>query len=359
MKKVLAVIGARPQFVKAAAITRAHHASAAKKRFRFVWVHTGQHYDVRLSRVFFREFSLPKPRYNLRVGSLPHTKQIGRMFEGLERVMMKENPDLVLVFGDTNSTLAGALAAAKLQVPVAHIEAGLRSFNRAMPEETNRVVTDVLSSLWFCPTAFARKQLLREGIRKNVHLVGDVMADVLAANVKKMKRARRAPYYLATIHRNTNTDIPSRLAAIFRGLAAMDREVLMPLHPRTRNAMRRNAAAQKIVRSAANLKLLQPQPYLKMLSLEKYADGVITDSGGVQKEAFWLGIPCVTLRRETEWSETLASGMNTLCEPSAKAIRSAFRRMEKTVRRKSLPVSGASARIIRVLDRFLAKRKNV
>ncbi len=352
--KVAAVIGARPQFIKAAAIEHAWKGSPYRKKLQIVWLHTGQHYDYRMSKVFFKELRLPEPRYNLRVGSLSHAAQTGKMLAGIESIFQKEKPAMALVFGDTNSTLAGALAAAKMQIPVAHVEAGLRSANRAMPEEVNRIATDHASQLLFCPTEDAKRLLAREGVKKGVHVSGDVMADILRAGSKRLKRPDRRPYYLATIHRNTNTDDPSRLGRIFSALAGLDHLVLMPLHPRTAKLAKKSAAVRRCLSSAKNLRLLPPQPYFKMLALEKFSKGVITDSGGVQKEAFWLGVPCVTLRRETEWKETLRAGMNTLCEPSAPVILKAFKRMRRQAAA-HLPKQGASLAILRTIDGYLRK----
>lgn len=357
--KIVAVIGARPQFVKAAAIVRAWRKSPAGRSLSFVWVHTGQHYDHRLSGIFFKELSLPKPRYDLRVGSLPHASQTGRMLSGIEKVLRSEKPDMVLVFGDTNSTLAGALAAAKLCIPVAHVEAGLRSFNRALPEELNRVVTDRISDLFFCPTASAVRQLAHEGITRGVFLVGDVMADVLRQHHKIPAHTNSRPYYLATIHRNTNTDTPSRLARIFRALDGLDEKVVLPLHPRTAGKIQKNERLRKTLALAENIRTIQPVSYEKMLALEKTAKGILTDSGGVQKEAFLLRVPCVTLRTETEWPETLRYGWNELCEPSAKKILKSFARIKR--RRGRTPAvfgrGNAALKIIQILKKDLEARK--
>ena len=358
--KVAAVIGARPQFIKAAALARAHRASSLKNNLSFVWIHTGQHYDHRLSQVFFDELSIPKPQYHLGVGSLPQGAQTGLMMGRIEEVLVKEKPDGVLVFGDTNSTLAGALCAAKLSIPVFHVEAGLRSFNTDMPEEVNRVATDRISSVLFCPTQDSADQLKKEGMGKNAHVVGDVMADILyfyRTNLKKSKE--KNPYYLATIHRNTNTDDPKRLAKVFAALASLDRRVILPLHPRTRDKIKKNPIIQKTVSDSNRLTLIEPVPYLEMLNLEKHAQGVITDSGGVQKEAFMQGVPCVTLREETEWKETLKHGLNTLCEPDAFKILKAFRKMRST--KKSSPKflygrGDASSKILKLMLRHLNRQ---
>ncbi len=327
--RVLNVVGARPQFVKAAVVSRALRASG---RHEEVLVHTGQHYDSNMSQVFFEELGIPEPDHHLGVGSSSHGDQTGRMLIAIEPVIVAAEPDVVLVYGDTNSTLAGALAAAKLHVPVAHVEAGLRSFNRRMPEEVNRVLTDHVSDLLFTPTATATANLLREGVdAAKVYEVGDVMHD---ASLHYSRRARdRDPlrvlgsqpedgYVLATIHRAENTDAPDRLEAILEGLAAMaeDLPVVLPLHPRTRRAIERQGLERLLTRLGA----LEPVGYLDMLALEARARAIVTDSGGVQKEAYFLRVPCVTVRDETEWTETVAAGWNRLVTPlSAAALRDA------------------------------------
>ncbi len=298
---------------------------------REVLVHTGQHFDHGMSQRFFDELSIPMPRYNLGIGSGKHGAQTGRMLEAFERVLIDECPAWVLVYGDTNSTLAGALAAAKLGIPVAHIEAGLRSFNRAMPEEINRVTTDHLSSLLFAPTDAAVANLAREGIEGNsVVRTGDVMYDAMlhyARNLDDGALARWGVrpdgYALATVHRAENTDDPERLAAIFGGLSAFagNIPVILPLHPRTRYALERLA-----IPLASALHLIEPVGFLDMLVLERHAHLVVTDSGGVQKEAYFHQVPCVTLRTETEWIELIKNGWNTLVPPvSAEAVAAGLR----------------------------------
>ena len=289
-------------------------------------VHTGQHYDAGLSDVFFRELDLPSPDHELGVGSGPHGAQTGRMLEGVEDVIVRDRPDVVLVVGDTNSTLAGALASAKLGVPVAHVEAGLRSYRREMPEEINRVLTDHLSSLLFCPSNTSVANLRKEGIEQGVHQMGDVMFDVLSHHLPpSVERARivrdlgieHGDFALATIHRAENTGEPARLASILACLervASLGMPVVLPTHPRTRRAL-------ADVRPAHGVHLIPPASYLQMLSLEASASVILTDSGGVQKEAYWLGVPCVTLRDETEWVETVDLGWNVVagCDPDAVA----------------------------------------
>ncbi len=308
--KVLSVVGARPQFVKALAVSR-----ALRLMNREVLVHTGQHYDFQMSQVFFKELGLPVPDYNLGVGSGSHGEQTGRMLIALDEVMAKEKPDVVLVYGDTNSTLAGALAGAKLGVPVAHVEAGLRSFNRAMPEEINRVLTDHVSDLLFCPTPTAVDNLGREGISAGVYLVGDCMYDALLAGLELAEKAilhklglSPSRYFFLTVHRAANTDDPGNLEKIISALERAEQPVIFPVHPRTQKALQKFGLLEKI----KNLKLLEPVGYLDSLTLQKNARLVFTDSGGVQKEAFLLGVPCLTLREETEWVETVDLGANLL-----------------------------------------------
>lgn len=322
---LLTVVGARPQFVKVAPLARAF-----RKPFRHVLVHTGQHYDPEMSASFFEDLSIPEPDHHLGVRSGTHGAMTGRMLEALERVLLEVAPDMVVVVGDTNSTLAGALAAAKLGIPVAHVEAGLRSFDERMPEELNRRLTDHLSRLLFCPTHAAVDNLRREGITRGVFRVGDVMLDALQ---QQLSRARRrelphglAPgdFYLATIHRQENADDPARLASILCALEQLPRPVLLPLHPRTRTRLSRLRR-----RPAGALVLSPPLPYLTTLRAIAGARGVLTDSGGMQKEAFVLGTPCVTLRDTSEWVETLEAKANTLTGADPRRIAAAVRRIER------------------------------
>jgi UDP-N-acetylglucosamine 2-epimerase len=324
--KIVDVVGARPQFIKLAPILQAivkHNQKRPECPIQEVLVHTGQHYDYEMSQVFFDELGLKSPDYHLGVGSGTHGYQTGEMLKRIEEVLIKEKPDMVMVYGDTNTTLAGALAAAKLHIPVAHVEAGLRSFNREMPEEINRVLTDHISDFLFCPTQTAVENLRREGIEKGMYLVGDVMYDAVLLYLdlaeKKseiMERLGLKPksYALATVHRAENTDQPERLRAIFEGLERVAKEglpVILPLHPRTRKQLNALGIHPKEVQ------VLDPVSYLDMLVLEKNARVILTDSGGVQKEAFFFRVPCVTLREETEWVETVETGWNTLvgCDP--------------------------------------------
>lgn len=342
--KIATIVGARPQFIKAAALSRAisefnrsllcKGPEASKRRIREILIHTGQHYDYLMDRVFFEELEIPEPHYHLGVGSASHGRQTARMLEGLEEVLEKERPDLTIVYGDTNSTLAGALAAAKLHLPVAHVEAGLRSFDRHMPEEINRVLTDHLSTFLFCPTETAVRNLAKEGIKDGkatvVRKVGDVMydsilrysrlADQKATVLKDLGfepeatgqgvEVPKRSYYLATLHRAENTDDPKRLRSILSALDEIAKgvPVILPLHPRTKKRIE----AQHLTSKTRRLTIIQPVSYLNMLQLEKHALAILTDSGGVQKEAYWHGVPCLTLREETEWVETAISGRNLI-----------------------------------------------
>jgi UDP-N-acetylglucosamine 2-epimerase len=349
--KLVTIVGARPQFIKAAAVTRAVQRYNQKhpypQRLQEILVHTGQHYDYLMDRVFFEELKLPKPDYHLGVGSGPHAKQTGMMMERIETVLKKEKPMVVMVYGDTNSTLAGALAAAKLNIPVAHVEAGLRSYNRTMPEEINRLLTDHLSTLLFCPTAHAAQNLLREGIKDGndrvVKKVGDVMYDSIlyylnisgkkSAILKKLglltpNSKRRTPsYYLATLHRAENTDNPKNLKSILKALNEIgtNTPVVLPLHPRTKKMIE----THHLLSEFKNIKFIKPVSYLNMLQVEKNAKAILTDSGGVQKEAYWLKVPCFTLRDETEWVETVQSGWNTLVEAKTKKIIEEVKNLKK------------------------------
>jgi UDP-N-acetylglucosamine 2-epimerase len=305
--KVASIVGARPQFIKAAPLDR-----ELRELCQHVLIHTGQHYDYAMSAVFFEQLEIPEPHYNLGVGSASHGKQTGEILIRIEETLIEEQPHCVLVYGDTNSTLAGALAAVKLHLPVAHVEAGLRSFNRNMPEEINRVLTDHVANLLYCPTETARSNLLREGIAGGVFNFGDVMYDAVLQSSEAVDTASRllasldlrpASYLLATVHRPTNTDDQQNLASILRALASTDEIVVFPAHPRARQAMERLG-----LEVSSNVRLLEPVSYLDMLSLEKNARLILTDSGGVQKEAYFFGVPCLTLREETEWVETTEAG---------------------------------------------------
>jgi UDP-GlcNAc3NAcA epimerase len=320
--KIATIVGARPQFVKAAAFSRI---AATRAGCEEILIHTGQHYDANMSDVFFSELKIPPPRHHLGVGSGRHGAQTGKMMELIEDILLQEKPNVVLIYGDTNSTLAGALAAVKLHIPVAHVEAGLRSFNRAMPEEINRIVADSVSDVLFAPTWEAVAQLKAEGISGDkVVWSGDIMYD-MALLVREIA-LRSSPiirdlalkpkgYYLATIHRAENTDDPQRLAAIVQCLELVGREmpVVLPLHPRTRAALTRQNLLEPLARA---ITITEPLGFVDMVRLELDALAVVTDSGGVQKEAFFYRIPCFVLRNETEWVELIEAGWNTLVPPA-------------------------------------------
>ena len=321
MKRFLTVIGARPQFIKASVVSKAVEQSAELQE---IVVHTGQHFDVNMSDVFFAELGMRPPEHHLGIGGGRHGEMTGRMLSGIEEILIAEKPDGVLVYGDTNSTLAGALAAAKLHIPVAHVEAGLRSFNLRMPEEINRILTDRVSRWLFTPTATASTHLRTEGIpEEQIIEVGDVMYEValahggrVQADERVMKRMNLPPksYVLVTVHRAENTDDPTRLTVIVDALkrVADSLPVIWPLHPRTRRSLKKSG---NLPIDVQNLHLIEPAGYLDMVQLEKYASVIATDSGGVQKEAFFHGVPCVTLRDETEWVELVEAGWNRLAPP--------------------------------------------
>ncbi|MDQ7095573.1 UDP-N-acetylglucosamine 2-epimerase (non-hydrolyzing) [Desulfosporosinus sp. PR] len=350
--KVITVLGARPQFIKAAPLSEALRQDHEEKI-----IHTGQHYDYQMSDVFFEELGIPKPDYFLGVGSKHHGAQTGEMLTGVEEVLLQEKPDWVLVFGDTNSTLAGALAAAKLHIPIAHVEAGLRSYNRQMPEEVNRVLTDHLAALLFCPTDQAVQNLAREGLRQGVVRTGDVMADALYYHARRAAERRLddlAPYQeksylLATVHRAENTDDPSRLAGIIKAFARIDSRIVLPLHPRTKKLL-----GDHKISIPENVQVIDPVGYLEMILLEKGAELILTDSGGVQKEAYLWRVPCVTMRDETEWVETVQTGWNTLAGAETERIVKAveqYRRNPLPPYPENLYGSGrASAEIVAALE---------
>ncbi len=321
--KVATIIGARPQFVKAAVVSRAIQ---ARDGIEEVIIHTGQHYDSNMSEQFFDELDIPKPAYHLNVGSSSHGKQTGQMLESIETVLTQEKPDWVLVYGDTNSTIAGALAAAKLHIPVAHVEAGIRSFNRKMPEEINRVATDHMSNFLFAPTENAVQQLRKEGLsHEQVIYVGDVMFDAtLYYNERNAGRETLVDtlkltskgYALITLHRAENTDNSKRMQHIVSALVELSQSqtLVLPLHPRTRHILQEMSLLDTL---NEHLMVLEPVGFLDMLALEEHAASIITDSGGVQKEAYFNQVPCITLRDETEWVELVEAGWNRLCSPSA------------------------------------------
>ena len=361
--KLVTIIGARPQIIKAAALSRAiktHYAD----RIQEVIVHTGQHYDDNMSQVFFDELQIPRPDYNLHVGSASHGVQTARMTEGIEAILIKEQPDFIVLYGDTNSTLAGAVAAAKIHVPIVHIEAGLRSFNKSMPEEINRIVCDQCSTLLFTPTKAGLDNLKREGFpideggvstlrwtsgtpgsttavptidNPKVYHCGDIMYDnsLHFANIAEEKtdiiqhlELKGKPFVLATIHRDSNTDQPERLGAIFDALIELSKEnhIVLPLHPRTAKLLKTNLSNEKqsLVFSSPNIRLIPPVSFLEMIVLERHAQLVMTDSGGVQKEAYFFKKPCIILRPETEWVEIVQTGNAILADADETRIMAAW-----------------------------------
>ena len=355
MKKVATIVGARPQFIKAGTVARAfagHNLSCTSNgKITHTIIHTGQHYDSRMSQIFFDELEIARPDYNLEVGSDSHGIQTGKMLSSIEGILQSEKPDLVIIYGDTNSTLAGALATAKLHIPLAHVEAGLRSYNRRMPEEINRVVADEISNLLFCPTTTAVQNLRLEGIPSGrptrggprditaqyVYQVGDVMYDSILFYSHLAESKSRAlrdfqldakKYCLATLHRAENTDDTGKLKSILEALvsiAASGTRVILPLHPRTKSTINRNPHLSDLLgESGANINICEPVGYLDMVMLESNSKSILTDSGGVQKEAYLLRVPCITLREETEWVETVAQGWNAVAGTSSYKILEAF-----------------------------------
>lgn len=352
--KIISVVGARPQFIKLAVLSK-----TLRKKHRELILHTGQHYDDELSKVFFQELKIPRPDFNLGIGSGNHGQQTGGMLEGIEKILLKHHPDLVIVYGDTNSTLAGALAASKLNIPLAHVEAGLRSYKKNMSEEINRVISDHLSDLLFCPTKTAVENLKKEGIKRRVYLVGDVMYDSVLENLKIARRKssvmkdlnlKSNEFNLVTIHRAENTDDYKNLKKIVDILLSIKEKVIFPAHPRVRKFMKRYNLLKRLKFKKA-LALIEPVSYWDMLILEESARFILTDSGGVQKEAFFLKTPCITLREETEWTETVNQGMNKVTGLNLKKIKGILKKKPpiKTARTHPFGDGKASQKISRVI----------
>jgi UDP-GlcNAc3NAcA epimerase len=351
---IATIVGARPQFIKAAPVSR-----ALTTHFREILIHTGQHYDYGMSEVFFTEMQMKAPDFNLGVGGGTHGEQTAKMLVELENIFVASKPDCILVYGDTNSTLAGSLAASKLNIRLAHVEAGLRSYNRAMPEEINRVLTDHVSDMLFCPTDRAVENLKKEGITTGVHRVGDVMYDALLHNLKAARERSRMPsqlglkkgeYALATVHRAANTDDPERMRSILAGLSTLSTQVVFPVHPRAHKMMQ-----EWKLSPGSNVKMIEPLGPFDMLTLQENSNCILTDSGGVQKEAYLLGVRCITLREETEWVETVEAGWNRLVAVDQNAIRECFESWHPSGPR--LPLYGdgnASLEIVSILKQALA-----
>lgn len=368
MLTVLTIIGARPQFIKAAVLSRLIRGDAYRNHISEFLVHTGQHYDECMSEVFFRDMEIPDPDVNLNIGSGGHGRMTGAMLARLEDLILERKPDIVLVYGDTNSTLAGALAASKLHVPVAHVEAGLRSFMMAMPEEQNRILTDRISTYLFCPTNTAVGNLEHEGIpnrdpvdaspdRKSVTMVGDIMLDaslhyraIAGTRTKAFMDSMPERFYLLTMHRAENTDDPTRLAAIVHAInRRCEREAVFPLHPRTRKTLDRFGLS-----FGPHVRIIDPVGYFEMLALEEACEFVVTDSGGVQKEAYFFGKPCMTLRDSTEWVELVENGWNILVGADEEAIVRGFETIAAPARYLPLYGEGKAGKLI--CDRLLAGR---
>lgn len=356
--KIASVVGARPNFVKLAPVSR-----ELRKRFDEVIIHTGQHYNYEMDKVFFDDMGIPSPNYHLGVGSGNHGYQTGEMLKRIEEILLEETPDAVLVFGDTNSTLAGALAAAKLHIKVAHVEAGLRSYNRLMPEEINRVLVDHCSDLLLCPTITAVENLLKEGVTQGVCLTGDVMVDAqrdCALIAEKRSRILEElslepkKYYLTTIHRAENTDDPERLKNIVEALEEIG-DVIFPCHPRAEKYLKQLGLWDGLV-ARSRVTIIKPVGYLDMIMLEKNARKILTDSGGVQKEAYLLGVPCITLRDETEWVETVEDGWNVLAGAGRKRIVDLARNFNPESRQRDVFGSGdASIRTAECIAEMVAR----
>ncbi|MCY6353883.1 non-hydrolyzing UDP-N-acetylglucosamine 2-epimerase [Clostridium sp. ZS2-4] len=350
--KIVTIIGARPQFIKAAAVSK-----KIREKNQEIIVHTGQHYDDNMSKIFFEELDIPFPDYNLSVGSGNHGAQTGRMLEKIEEILLKEKPDCVLVYGDTNSTIAGALAASKLLIPVAHVEAGLRSFNMAMPEEQNRILTDHISKYLFTPTETAVKNLNNEGVGKNVFNVGDVMFDAILhfTKVAEQKSSileklglEKKGYILATIHRAENTNDINRLKNIVEALNESGENIVLPLHPRTKKYIE-----EYNLSFSNNIRIIEPVGYLDMVMLEANSKKIVSDSGGVQKEAFFLDVPCVTLRDETEWIETVENGWNIIVGADKGKIKKAVLEFEPNKTKiNSFGDGKAAEKIIEIIEKY-------
>jgi UDP-N-acetylglucosamine 2-epimerase (non-hydrolysing) len=355
--KIVSIVGARPQFIKASVVSR-----GIREKFKEILCHTGQHYDYEMSKVFFDQLRIPEPEYNLGVGSEYQGEQTGKMLTEIEKVLLKEKPDFVLVYGDTNSTIAGALAAVKMHIPVGHVEAGLRSFDKSMPEEINRILTDHSSDFLFAPTQTAVNNLKREDITKGVYLTGDVMYDVLLNNLKIAEKSdilkkigiKPGKYLLTTIHRQSNADNKENLSNILEALSETDKKFVFPIHPRTEKMINQYKLKNKI---GKNIIITKPVGYFDFLWLQKNSLKILTDSGGIQKEAYLLKIPCITLRENTEWVETINDGWNILVGSNKKRILNAINNFKPThIQKKVFGDGNASKKIIKILTKDLGAK---
>ncbi len=355
--KIASIVGARPQFIKLNPVSK-----KLRKYHDEILIHTGQHYNFELSKLFFEELGIPEPDFNLGIGSGTHGKQTGEMIIEIEKVLLEEKPDFTIVFGDTNSTLAGALASVKLQIPVGHVEAGLRSFDRSMPEEINRILTDHASDVLFIPTKTAYDNLKNEGITGELIFSGDVMYDVLSDNIELSRKSKILEkfgieannYYLATIHRQSNTDDPNNLLNIIKALSKLDKKVLFPIHPRTLKFIKKYDYMSNL---GKNILLIDPVGYLDFLWLEKNAKKILTDSGGIQKEAFIFKIPCITLRENTEWIETVEDKWNVLVGTNIDKIVNAVNNFSPShMQSNHFGDGNASVKIVDAIGKYLTKK---
>ena len=357
--KILSVIGARPQFIKAASLSRYLKSISDIKE---IILHTGQHYDNNMSDDFFSELDIPKPDYNLRVGSDTHARQTAKMMIGIEDIVLKEKPDFILIYGDTNSTIAGSIAGAKLYIPIVHVEAGLRNFNKKIPEEINRIISDSISTLLFCPTETAVSNLRKEGITTGVYNVGDIMLETyLFYKNKALKKSyilnklnlKSKEYILCTIHRASNTDNIENLKNIFTGLTNSIVTIILPLHPRTKKIINQNVFLKKYI--GPNIKIIDPVGYFDMICLEANAKKIVTDSGGVQKEAYFNKVPCITLFENTAWIETVEEGVNKIVEINPKSIKENvinFNTSKQNYGKKIFGNGKTSEKIVKVLYQY-------
>jgi len=354
--KIISVIGTRPQFIKYAIIS-----NELRKNNHEILIHTGQHYNFEMSKLFFNQLQIPKPDYNLGIGSASYGLQIGNMMQKLEKIFLKEKPDAVLLYGDTNSTLAGSLASRRFKILIGHIEAGLRSFDRTMPEEINRVITDHISNFLFAPTKTAVNNLKDEGITKNVFLVGDVMYDILRKNMKIAKKSnilknldiKPKEYFLTTIHRISNTENILNLSNILEALSSSNKKIVFPIHPRTERFLKKYGLSKKI---GKNICMIKPVGYFDFIWLEKNAKKILTDSGGIQKEAYLLNVPCITLRENSEWVETIQDGWNILVGAHKEKIVDAMGKFEPSGKQSEHFGKGDSAKkIVNILDKYTVR----